>query len=342
MTATMTTGTAATPKDGARNQALDFSKGILVLFMVLYHWLNYFVVSEGMVYRYLRFITPSFIFLTGFLIGSVYLTKYTLTESKVYLRLLERGLKLLALFTVLNLGANLVMPPGSRSASALREFLGSLFPIYVVGSGETAAFEVLVPISYLIVLSAPLLLLSRWSRYAFHGACGVAILAVILLGARGVTVPNLELLSMGLLGFVLGYVPMRTINKLARYWPLLVVAYVGYLAAVTVWNVIYPLQVVGVFLSVLLIYLWGTAWCGNGCVLARILILGRYSLLAYIAQIAILQLMRKLLGEISDGVMKMTVAFGATMFLTQLTIEIAELCRFKWKRFDLIYRFVFA
>lgn len=342
MTAPGTTGAAAAPKAAARNQALDFSKGILVLFMVLYHWLNYFVVSDGMVYRYLRFITPSFIFLTGFLIGGIYLTKYSLSESRVYLRLLERGLKLLALFTVLNLGANLVMPPGGSSASALREFLGSLFAIYVVGSGETAAFEVLVPISYLIVLAAPLLFLSRWRKHAFHLACGVAILAVILLGARGVTVPNLELLSMGLLGFVFGYVPLSKINELAAYWPALALAYVGYLAAVTVWDVIYPLQVVGVCLTVTLIYLWGTAWQGDGGVLARILLLGRYSLLAYIAQIVILQLLRKALGGMGDDPGRMAVSFVAVLLLTQLTIEITEVCRSKWKLFDRLYRFVFA
>src|SRR5690349_11729639 len=66
-----------------RNPALDFTKGVLVLLMVLYHWINYFVTREGDLYRYLRFITPSFIFITGFLIapagiqaaGGVYIPK---------------------------------------------------------------------------------------------------------------------------------------------------------------------------------------------------------------------------------------------------------------------------
>ncbi|HMP83277.1 MAG TPA: hypothetical protein PKA41_11305 [Verrucomicrobiota bacterium] len=342
MTATVKTGAAATPKDATRNQALDFSKGILVLFMVLYHWLNYFVVSDGMIYRYLRFITPSFIFLTGFLIGSVYLTRYTLTEWRLYSRLVERGLKLLAIFTALNVGAAIVLRRGGDVTSAVGEFVRNLFSVYVVGSGETAAFEVLVPISYLIVLAAPLLFLSRWTKYVFHIACGISIVAVLWAGTHGVTIPNLELLSMGLLGFVLGYVPLSKINQLALHWPFLILAYAGYLIGVTVWDVIYPLQVVGVCLTVTLIYLWGVVWRGEGGVLARILILGRYSLLAYIAQIVILQILRKALGGMADGAGKMAVTFVAVLLLTQLTIEITEVCRSKWKSVDRLYKFVFA
>src|SRR4029077_598346 len=51
-----------------RIPALDFTRGTLVLIMVLYHWLNYFVTADGTIYKYLRFLTPSFIFITGFLI----------------------------------------------------------------------------------------------------------------------------------------------------------------------------------------------------------------------------------------------------------------------------------
>src|SRR6185295_1822787 len=64
---------AATERPG-RNPALDFTKGALVLIMVLYHWLNYFVSADGFGYRYLRFITPSFIVITGFLVSHIYLS----------------------------------------------------------------------------------------------------------------------------------------------------------------------------------------------------------------------------------------------------------------------------
>src|SRR6476620_8358523 len=82
--------------------ALDFTKVALVLVMVLYHWLNYFVGVQGFFYRYLRFVTPSFIFITGFLISRVYLSKYTAPDLRLPRRLLVRGLKLFAIFLALN------------------------------------------------------------------------------------------------------------------------------------------------------------------------------------------------------------------------------------------------
>src|SRR5579872_443944 len=80
-------------KDTNRVPALDFTKGALVLIMVLYHWLNYFVGPQGDIYKYLRFLTPSFIFITGFLISNVYLSKYGIADPRIPRRLVQRGLK---------------------------------------------------------------------------------------------------------------------------------------------------------------------------------------------------------------------------------------------------------
>src|ERR1700761_1941077 len=88
-------------ESGARSNripAFDFTKGALVLFMVLYHWLNYFYGPYGKIYTYLRFLTPSFIFITGFLISHVHFAKYGAGSTKLSKRLFLRGLKLLAVF----------------------------------------------------------------------------------------------------------------------------------------------------------------------------------------------------------------------------------------------------
>ena len=93
----------------ARNLALDFTKGALVLFMVLYHTMNYFMENRGGAWlKYLRFLPPSFIFITGFLISNVYLTRYGSGDARLYRRLIVRGLKLVMIFTLLNLLAGLV------------------------------------------------------------------------------------------------------------------------------------------------------------------------------------------------------------------------------------------
>src|SRR5579863_4200491 len=85
-----------------RIDALDFTKGALVLFMVLYHWLNYFFGPHGQYYDYLKFLTPSFIFITGFMISQIQLRRYENSGRSLPKRLFVRGLKLLALFLVLN------------------------------------------------------------------------------------------------------------------------------------------------------------------------------------------------------------------------------------------------
>jgi len=59
---TLATSDYTTAMQGAKSHripAFDFTKGTLVLFMVLYHWLNYFYGPQGDIYKYLRFLTPS-------------------------------------------------------------------------------------------------------------------------------------------------------------------------------------------------------------------------------------------------------------------------------------------
>ncbi len=54
-----------------RISTIDFTKGILVVFMALYHSLNYFGYAK-LHHIYLTFVPPSFIMITGFIIIQVY------------------------------------------------------------------------------------------------------------------------------------------------------------------------------------------------------------------------------------------------------------------------------
>src|ERR1700728_1825387 len=101
--------TGDSPKS-PRIPALDFTKGALVLIMVLYHWINYFIGPDWGYYRYLRFLTPSFIFVTGFMISNVYLAKYDPSDPRLPKRLFTRGFKLLIIFIALNLARLLIVP----------------------------------------------------------------------------------------------------------------------------------------------------------------------------------------------------------------------------------------
>src|SRR5262249_2087710 len=281
-------------KSSQRISALDFTKGALVLIMVLYHWINYFTSSQDN--RYLRFLTPSFIFITGFLISNVYLSKYEAFDAQVPRRLMQRGLKLLGVFAALNVGKSVLSSHGQIASfiPSEREF----FDVYIVGNavivgqGKAVAFFILVPISYLLILSALLLFVTRFYRYTFHVVCGLFLFGIALLYFRGLQSPNLELISIGLLGVLVGLLPIEKVNALVQhpYW--LAIGYVIYLGLITRWNVISTLQIMGVCLSLMIIYLLGLHGGEKGSLQRCVILLGKYSLFGYIAQIAILQVLR--------------------------------------------------
>jgi peptidoglycan/LPS O-acetylase OafA/YrhL len=338
---------ATTEGSTTRIAALDFTKGALVLLMVVYHWLNYFVAAEGDFYRYLRFVTPSFILITGFLISSVYLSKYDLGDAKLGKRLAQRGAKVMGIFFVLNLIIDLLLHRSSSAETMSGPFsTQALLAVYVSGNtemanGKVAAFYILVPISYLLLLAAGLVLIFR-DRYVFLYAFVVFLAAVIALEWSGAKSANLELLTIGLLGVGLGYIPMGKINRLIAHPYVLLAGYVCYLLAITRWNVIYPLQIVGVCLNVILIYLLGTAAGDAGAAAKIVILLGKYSLVGYIAQMAILQILHRGLRSVDLGPAARGGCFVAATVLTIASVEVLHRARAKSAAVDGLYRAVFA
>ena len=340
---------AIAPKVGSttRIAALDFTKGMLVLLMVLYHWLNYFVSDHGDFYKYLRFVTPSFIFITGFLISNVYLSRYDLNDPNLARRLAQRGLKIMGVFVVLNLIISHVVRQSYNGQTVGGNWSWqNLSAIYLSGNtavatGKVAAFYILVPISYLLLVAAGLLALSRY-KYVFLYASFALLAVVLILEWYGIKIPNLELLTIGLIGISVGYVPVGKVNALAAHPYAIVLGYVAYLIAITIWNVIYPLQIVGVCLNVLLIYLWGTI--GKDAANARqaVVLLGKYSLVGYIVQIVVLQALYKGLHSFALGLFGRLACLLAAIALTVLGVEILHRLRGKSTAVDRLYRAVFA
>jgi peptidoglycan/LPS O-acetylase OafA/YrhL len=332
-----------------RIPALDFTKGMLVLFMVLYHWLNYFVSPQGDMYRYLRFLTPSFIFITGFLISNVYLARYDVADPRLAVRLVQRGLKLLAVFVCLNVAIGLLLADSYNGRILFGELsLRNMVAIYITGNvwvaenGKAAAFYILVPISYLLLLSALLLMISRFYRYTFHVACGVFLLAVLILTLNGIKSPNLELLTIGLLGVVSGYVSIEQVNDWVSRPFVLVLAYLCYIGAITLWDVPYPLLLVGVYLSLMLIYLLGVSGAEPGRMRRHVILLGKYSLFGYIATIAILQILHRSLRHTNSGAVELGLTFIAAFVLTMASVEVIDRVRARTSTVDRLYRAVFA
>jgi len=327
--------------------ALDYTKGMLVLIMVLYHWINYFWIAQDN--RYLRFLTPSFIFITGFIISNVYLTKYGVKDPKLFKRLVERGLKILGVFICLNVIRSLVLSGSALwTVPSARPSVSSLIEVFTIGTGggggqsKLLAFYILVPISYLLIISALILGLTRFYRHMVWVVCALSILCVPGLAFFGLQSPNLELVSIGMLGMVAGSVSIEKINSFVGhpYW--LAVAYVFYLAAISWWNVIYPLQIIGVCLSLMIIYLLGQPRGEAGKFTNCVLLLGKYSLFGYIAQIAVLQILRRALNDVDSEALVLVLSFVLGFALTIVAVEAVERLRAIFHPLDKIYKAIFA
>jgi hypothetical protein len=246
------------------------------------------------------------------------------------------------LFTALNIGASLAVGRNYNGAEmGIWTFIDNAYAVYITGNGR-AAFDVLVPIGYFLLL-APCLLMAT-SRFALipHAVAGTVFVAVLVASSRGMTTGNLELLAIGVFGMTAGTVPFVTINEALRRPSLIVVAYAGYLIAITVWNVRFFLQVGGVCLSLMLIYLMGVRLGANGGGQRLIIELGKYSLFAYIAQVVLLQMLRRAIGGVELHAIGLLLSLTASLVLTTLSVELLSAARARSVTVDRLYRAIFA
>lgn len=329
-------------RSDSRDSALDFTKGILVLFMVLYHWMNYFVGIEGPVYPYLRFVPSSFIFISGFILANVYPEKYGISNSKLYTRLLVRGFKILILFTLLNLVANMLFVKNYRgNMPGIETFVSNAAAIYIGGNGRMA-FGVLLPISYLLILSTLIFLGMQVTGYVLSVVCVASFICVLFLDYYGISSPNLSFIAVGILGMVLGQYSLREISAWASHSSALAGLYVGYLIAINIWGERYFLEVIGVCLSVLLIYGVGITIRQPRALVSTVVLLGKYSLFAYIAQIGLLQLLLRSLSSVNVYWILWALSFIGAFALTIITVwGVHQICS-KSSTMDRMYRLVFA
>jgi hypothetical protein len=301
--------------------------------MVLYHWLNYFVDLDQYYYRYLRFLTPSFIFITGFLISHVYLRDFRIVHAHVPRRLFVRGLKLLAVFAALNVIPALVSG-GSRAVTD--------WPVYLGFSNSSArvSFSVLIPIACVLLVASALSVAVTRFRAAFPVAAALSVAVAGISHLAGQPNAFLELISIGLIGILIGSVPLSTLMVLLDHRAVIVLSYLGYVCAITVWHEAYVLQVLGVCLTLALIYIVGANW--NNRVALPIVLLGKYSLLGYIAQIAILRMLHRALQHTAHD---KAVALGCLAIGTGMTfvsVMLVDRARARYHVINKTYSLVFS
>lgn len=326
-----------------RNVAIDFTKGALVLSMVLYHWLNYFVSPDGYHYRYLRYVTPSFIFVTGFLISGIYLTRYDWRDPAVSMRLLARGLKLIILFTVLNvlLGLTGIRHVGGEAVT-LQRFIESASSVYLTGTSRAAAFWVLLPIGYILVLVASMLTLADQFGLSIRLVTVFLLTGTLIADSLYGMPTTISLMVFGILGMICGFIPISCINTCVKSILLISVIYTIYLLIVSFIGNPYLTQLIGVPLTCLVFYVYGATVDCSSRIWRLIVELGKYSLFGYLAQFAILQLLVNFIHGYQSIYIIAFAALLAGISLTILSVIALDSLRRRSHCVDIIYRAIFS
>jgi hypothetical protein len=293
-----------------------------------------------MAFKALGFLPPSFILIAGFLVGQVYATKYSLDTWKPYARLLVRGVKMLLLFLVLNVFHCIAL---KRSLfDGLGEFADRAEAIFVSGNGREGIFEVLLPIAYFLLLAPALLWLrSRHSAAIGLGAVGIFILCVVL-ERNGLSYKNLSFVSAGLLGMACGLVPIQSIDRFVKHWFAVLSLYAVYRACGYRFGELYAVQMLGAFASLALLYGCALHLDCNSRLGRSMVLLGNYSLAAYLVQILLIQVIVAIVGGQPQhwfGVVTMTIV--ATVLLYGLMWGLDSL-RKRSRLGNQVYKMVFA
>jgi hypothetical protein len=325
-----------------RIKALDFTKGILVLFMIFYHGMNY-LGHVSWPHHYLKFLPPSFIFITGFIITHISLCKYNNASEKLTARLLSRSGKILLLFTALNLCSLIII---SNKFDGISGVINNYFvdwkAIYLIGSGRRTAFEILIPISYTLFLSVPILKLHNLSSSFIHILSISTVILCLSTDMLGLPLFNLYMISAGLMGMGMGLLPMNRIDRAANSTLLIICLFGLYWVFDKIMPEAYFTQMYATLVILILIYKIAHHAHLDLPLLKQVTLLGQYSLLSYIIQIFYLQIYFRYIAKWINTAYLSYSVIVILIILMWGTVYITEYARGKSNSIDTIYKAVFA
>jgi hypothetical protein len=334
--------TASNQPSKTRIAALDWVKGALVVLMVVYHSINY-AGFQGAAFRLMGFLPTSFILLTGLLITNNYLSRYAAADWRLHQRLITRGVKLILLFIVLNLGMVIVRTGASGEAlTAVSEMADRWHEIFFAPTERVASSTILNSIGYLLILASPLLLLHRLRPWLLPAV------AVVLFGVCCVLEHTKSLnyyvamVTFGILGMAIGMIPLPKLEDFSRRWAVVLVAYAVYRVCSYFLGERYPIQLAGTVFSLSILFGAGLILSEGEFVYRQFVLLGRYSLFGYIFQLVVLQLLRRVIHTPEQSVLTVTILTILTLLLTWLGTVIVEKLRQTARAFDVSYKLVFA
>ncbi len=281
-----------------RDDALDFLKGFLVLIMVVHHSLEYFMGRDYPAIKYFDFVTGAFVFVAGFVVSNIYGARLGLISRQTCWRLIQRACKIILLFLVINTAINVVVKSNYNGRPfGLAQFYSESYSVFWPGNKAVAAFEILLPIAYTLIVSALLLLWFRVKLLLVLPVSGLLVYCSLLEDPPF----NLYYLCLGLSGFGVGLFcdRARAHTLIQNHYRVIFVVCTGvYVALITYLHKDnLPLYLFGIVSIVGAFYLYAVdfnyAWPTNRAVV----LLGQYSLLGYLAHILFLQLLYRLVRQ---------------------------------------------
>jgi hypothetical protein len=333
----------STLASSGRIHAIDFTKGTLVLLMVVYHVLNY--QQFGTIpHDYIGFLPASFIMIAGFLAARVYLGTHQLPFPQLCQRLGVRALKLLLLFTVLNLAAQVVWSTNRYGTElSVHRFIEQWYRVYVTGDAQGVAFDVLVPISYTLLLAIPALSLQSLKPHFLAALAAAAFVLCATLASYERSFITLHLVSAGIIGMWLGTLDPRGVDRVTGPSPAVIVLLLAYVSIVAWMPDHYASQIAITCVALGAIYSVGRRVRPDGALERQVRLLGKYSLVSYVVQILYLQVARIVdpvphLSRFGAAIL-VTLVIGLLTWMTALTLD---RLRSRARAVDRLYLLVFG
>ena len=326
----------------ARNHAIDFTKGFLVVVMIAYHLLNYFLEGGERVYMYLNYVTGGFIFISGLLCSTIYYNKFLEDKLYVHRRLFIRGFKLITIFFLLNIFTLYFL---NRNFNAqINNILNNLHSILVIGNEQFISFGILLGIAYVLLISN-ILLYSYQLRFILYT---LLIIVIVFITIKDIPLgSNLYYILIGIGGFYSGFIYPTIIPKIRRNILNIILAFLLFFYFIVAVPLgirrIYFIYYVIINVVLASAYYIGKRLNPSKIIIKNIIIFGQYSLFSYIAQLIIIQILAMIIKiNIHSLNIAHLILFIFTNICLSLLCNILILSRKKIKVIDKMYRFIFA
>lgn len=326
----------------ARDAAFDSVKGVLVLLMVAYHVLSIATTAGAEAFQYIRFLSGSFIFMSGFVVVRFMWERFAHAPRDTSLRLLQRGLKVLLIFAALNLAIHASgFGNMAKAQLGLQGLVENAATIFVHGDGRLSSFLILLPIAYLLMLAPLFLVIAR--RGPLLASVTLLVVALALAGAAADPTPVAAFLLVGLCGLCLGVPTLaeRVVGARRAGLPATIAGLVLVLWLAGRYGDPLVLYCIGVALVLRFMY-DAVRWLPRRWLELTALV-GRYSLPAYIVQILLIQCVFRALVE-----QRAEPGWGTLLFIVAVAAATMSLCvlmeqlRRRSSVIDSTYRWVFA